>query len=245
MKLEKKDQPYIFGHRGASGYCPENTLLSFQKAIDQQADGVELDVQLTSDGEVVVIHDETIDRTSNGKGFVKDYTFEQLRQFNFNNGMEEFGFVQIPTLQEVFDVIKPSSLMINIEFKTNIIEYPGIVEKVMKMVEENGMKDRILYSSFNHYTCVEVRDADKEAYVGFLYEDGFIDVPEYVRAHGGNALHPASYLLLNPLYMKKAGDLDVNVWTVNEPMHIALAKKLKVTTIITNYPDRARKIISQ
>ena len=245
MKLKKQNKPYVFGHRGASGYCPENTLFSFQKAIEQKADGVELDVQLTSDGEIVVIHDETIDRTSNGTGFVKDYTFSQLREFSFDNGMKEFGYCPIPTLQEVLDLIKPSSLMINIEFKTNIIDYPGIVEKVMAMVKEYEMEDRILYSSFNHASCVRVRELDPDAYVGFLYEDGFLDVPEYVKRHGGNALHPASYLLLNPNYMKKAQGLDVNVWTVNEPLHIRMAQKLKVTTIITNYPDVARKILSE
>ena len=87
----------IFAHRGASGYAPENTMPAFELARQQEADGIELDVQLTKDGEVVVIHDETIDRTSTGKGFVRDYTLQELYGFSFHNGMEGYRGVRIPT----------------------------------------------------------------------------------------------------------------------------------------------------
>ena len=87
----------IFAHRGASGYAPENTLEAFALAMEMGADGIELDVQLTKDGEVVVIHDEVIDRVSNGKGLVKDYTLVQLRKFSFDNHMEGYENISIPT----------------------------------------------------------------------------------------------------------------------------------------------------
>ena len=108
----------IFAHRGASGYAPENTLEAFRLAMEQGADGIELDVHLTKDGEVVVIHDETLDRTSNGQGKVRDYTLEELKKFSFHNHIEKYKGVQIPTLKEVLDLVKNSSMKVNIELKT-------------------------------------------------------------------------------------------------------------------------------
>ncbi len=107
----------IFAHRGASGYAPENTLDAFALAMDMGADGIELDVQMTKDDEVVVIHDETIDRVSDGKGMVKDYTLEQLREFSFDNHMEGYEHVSIPTLNEVLELVKPSKMEVNVELK--------------------------------------------------------------------------------------------------------------------------------
>ena len=101
--------PLIWAHRGASGSAPENTLVAFQRAIDLGADGIELDVQITKDGELVVCHDEKIDRTSNGKGWLKDYTLEELKQFDFNQQFPEYGYQQIPTMKEVLELIKPTN----------------------------------------------------------------------------------------------------------------------------------------
>ena len=147
----------VFAHRGASGYAPENTLQAFSLAQEQGADGIELDVQLTKDGEVVVIHDETIDRTSTGKGYVRDYTLEELKKFSFHNHMEKYKGVKIPTLREVLELVKPGKMEVNIELKTGIFWYPDIEEKTMKIVEEAGMEDRVIYSSFNHYSVQKVR----------------------------------------------------------------------------------------
>lgn len=239
--------PIVLGHRGASGYAPENTMKSFKLALDMEADGVELDVQMTYDGKLVVIHDELIDRTSNGKGWVKDHTLEELKEFNFNNHMEGYGFCEIPTLDEVLELFRGTGKMINIEIKSNIINYPGITKAVIDMVREHDMQDHVIYSSFNHQTCLEVEEYDPDAYVGFLYEDGFLNVPEYVRQNHGDALHPALYFLLDPLYMPRArkNGLEVNVWTINEEYQMELGCKLGITTIITNYPDKALKIVEK
>ena len=139
----------VFAHRGASGYAPENTLQAFSLAQEQGADGIELDVQLTKDGEVVVIHDETIDRTSTGKGYVRDYTLE------------------------------------------GIFWYPDIEEKTMKIVKEAGMEDRVIYSSFNHYSVQKVRNLDEKAETAYLYSDVMLDVEKYAQNTGVCGLHPA------------------------------------------------------
>ena len=98
----------IWAHRGASQYAPENTLISFEKAVEMGADGVELDVQLTSDGTVVVAHDESLERVSDGTGYIKDHTFAELRRLNFNRVHPEYERAQIPTLEEVYDLLKPT-----------------------------------------------------------------------------------------------------------------------------------------
>ena len=116
-----QERTKVWAHRGASGYVPENTLDAFQKAVEMGADGIELDVQMTKDGELVVIHDETIDRVSDGKGWVKDYTYAELKKFNFNKTHPEYEREEIPTLEQVYLLIKPTNLMINVEIKTGIV----------------------------------------------------------------------------------------------------------------------------
>ncbi|MFR2837377.1 MAG: glycerophosphodiester phosphodiesterase family protein, partial [[Clostridium] nexile] len=166
----------IFAHRGASGYAPENTLEAFALAMDIGADGIELDVQMTKDGEVVVIHDETINRVSDGKGRVKDYTLVQLREFSFDNHMEGYGHVSIPTLKEVLELVRPSKMDVNIELKTGIYWYPTLEEKVMEIVKNCGMEERVIYSSFNHYSVQKVRELDSKAETAYLYSDVILDV---------------------------------------------------------------------
>lgn len=235
----------VWAHRGASGYAPENTLESFKLAAEMHADGVELDVQLTKDGELVVIHDEKIDRTSNEKGFVRDYTLSELKNFNFNNGNEKYPNAQIPTLKEVYELLKPYNMKINVELKTGIFFYEGIEEKVLKLAEEMDMKDRIIYSSFNHYSVMKIKELDENAETGLLYCDGWINVVEYAEKLKVNALHPADYNIQydNLIEKSKAHKIKLHVWTVNDEEEMKYLAENKVDAIITNYPDIAVKII--
>lgn len=132
----------IWAHRGASAYAPENTLEAFRLAAEMGADGVELDVQLSRDGELVVAHDETIDRVSNGTGYIKDYTLAQLKELSFNRLFPAFKEARIPTLLEVYELLKPAGLTVNVELKTGIILYPEIEEKVLALTASMGMEDR-------------------------------------------------------------------------------------------------------
>ena len=236
----------IWAHRGASGYAPENTLEAFKLAIDEKADGIELDVQFTKDKELVVIHDETIDRTSNGKGYVKDYTLEELKKFNFNYGNEKYEEVKIPTLKEVYELLKPTNLIINVELKTGIIFYEGIEEKVLKLAEEMKMEDRIIYSSFNHYTIKKIKELNNSVATGLLYCDGWIGILEYAKKLGVTALHPCGYNLQyeNLIEECKKENMLLHVWTVNEEKDMKLLYENEIDSIITNYPDVARKIIN-
>ena len=238
-------KPLVWAHRGASGYAPENTLAAFQKAVDLDADGVELDIQLTKDDQIVVIHDETIDRTSDGKGWVKDYTLEELRAFNYNRTKPEYKHADIPTMREVFELLKPTGLFINIEIKTGVVFYEKIEEKILALTKEMGMEDRVCYSSFNHYTVTRIHELKPDAEVGFLYADGPIDMPSYGVKHGVNALHPALYNLQYDGFVKECKEkgLKLNVWTVNERPNMEMCCQYGVDAIITNYPDIAKEVV--
>lgn len=234
----------VFAHRGASGYAPENTLEAFVIAMEQGADGIELDVQLTKDGEVVVIHDETIDRVSDHSGFVKDYTLAELKQFDFKNHMEAYTNAKIPTLKEVLELVRPGKMEVNIELKTSVIWYSGIEEKVLEIVKETGMEERVIYSSFNHYSIQKILELNPSAQTAYLFMDVMLDVEKYAKETGVSALHPPFFQLKMADFMKKYMDsgLKMRIWTVNDEADMKYFMENNVEAIITNYPDRAVKI---
>ncbi|HIV62971.1 MAG TPA: glycerophosphodiester phosphodiesterase [Candidatus Butyricicoccus avistercoris] len=233
----------IYAHRGASGYAPENTLEAFKLAIKQGAEGIELDVQLTKDGEVVVIHDETIDRVSNKTGFVKDYTLAELREFSFDNNIEGYKNTKIPTLKEVLELLKPTNLMLNIELKTSIIWYENIEEKVLKLVYDTDMRDRVIYSSFNHYSIKKIKNLDEKANTALLFGDVILDTVNYIKNANIPAIHPPVYQLKMDNFLDEYinSGLDIRVWTVNNPDDMQSLINKNIDAIITNYPDIALK----
>ncbi|MGI6056382.1 MAG: glycerophosphodiester phosphodiesterase [Bilifractor sp.] len=239
--------PFVWAHRGASGYAPENTLEAFRLAAEMGADGVELDVQLTRDNQIVVCHDETIDRTSDGAGWVKDYTLEELKKMNFDNGNKAYEGAGIPTMQEVFDALRDTGLVINIELKTGIVFYQDLEKAIVKMTQENHYEDRVIYSSFNHYSVMKIKELDPKAKTGFLYADGTLDMPSYAKNHGVDALHPALYNLQFPGFMDECREkgVEVNVWTVNNEEYLKMCQNAGVNAVITNYPKKALELFGR
>jgi glycerophosphoryl diester phosphodiesterase len=237
----------VWAHRGASGYAPENTLKAFQIALDMGADGVELDVQMTKDGQLVIIHDETINRVSDGIGYVKDYTLKDLSKFNFNKKHPELGKCGIPTLEEIYLLLKDTGLTVNVELKNGIVFYEKLEEKVMELTQKMGLRERVIYSSFNHYSIMKLKALDTSVQTGFLYEDGYLDMPEYAAKHHVEALHPAFYNLQYPDFIKdcKRRGIDVRVWTVNNAEELNMLCENEIDAIITNYPDIARKVVDE
>lgn len=234
----------IFGHRGASGYAPENTLEAFRLAVSQGADGIELDVQLTKDGEVVVIHDETIDRVSNGRGYVRDFTLNSLKKLSFHNQMEAYRGVTIPTLREVLEMIRPTGVRVNIELKTGVFPYPGIEKKVLSIVNECKMQDRIIYSSFNHYSIQKIKRIAPSADTAYLFGDIIYEAEEYTRRGGVPAVHPSVHHLKMDGMMqcfRNTGRI-IRVWTVNSEDDMRMFIEEGVDALITNYPDVACRI---
>lgn len=207
----------VFAHRGASHYAPENTLPAFALAAAQGADGIELDVHLSQDGELVVIHDETLDRTTDGTGLVRDHTLAQLQALCADNHMPGFADARIPTLREVLALVRPTPLLVNIELKTGVLWYEGIEQKALDLVREMGMADRVIWSSFNHYSIETVRQLAPEAETAYLYSDIICGVERYAAAHGVRGLHPGLWnvKMADLLQRYLASALAVRVWTVN------------------------------
>lgn len=236
----------ILGHRGASQYAPENTLPAFEMALDQGADGVELDVHLSKDGELVVMHDERVDRTTNGHGFIRDFTMDELKSLDACCGMQGYAGVTVPALSEVYGLFRATDKLINVEIKTDIIDYPGICEKLLALEDSMGMNGRIIYSSFNHYTVTELKSLRPEARIGLLYMSMLREPWEYAVKVNAQALHPHFITLSKTPGMasecRRLG-IETNVWTVNESDWMERLAKLGVTSIITNKPDLARTVI--
>lgn len=235
----------IWAHRGASGYAPENSLEAFELAVKQGADGVELDVQLSRDGELVVIHDETVDRVSDGRGEVRGFTLKELKQFRTGKHFPQYRDAGIPTLREVYQLLKDTGLTVNVELKTGIFFYPGIEEKVLEETALMGMEERVWYSSFNHYTLRRIKELNPGAKTGMLYSDGIYRAADYAMELHVDALHPAFYHLQYPELNEKRrkNHLKLHVWTVNEEEHLRAAYRWGVDAVITNYPDRARRVL--
>ena len=243
--MGEKKSTKVWAHRGASGYAPENTLEAFRIAIEMGADGIELDVQFTKDRQMVVIHDETIDRVSNGHGRVVDYTLKELKQFTFNKTHPEYQDCRIPTLEEVLALMKPTGMTVNIELKTGVNFYDGIEDSVLRLVDRLQMQEQVIYSSFNHYSVMKVKALCPNAHVGFLYSNGTLHMAEYAKENQAEALHPS---LNNMQYVDLIPDckemgIDLHVWTVNNKNDMERMARLGVDAIITNYPDVAYEVL--
>ncbi len=230
-------------HKGASKVAPENTISAFLKAQQMQADGIELDVMLSKDGVVVVNHDYQLGRTSDGHGLIRDMTLRELKLLDFGSRFDpEFAGERIPTLQEVIDGLN-KDMIINIEMKTESVETEGLEAKVVKIIQDNNLYDRVIVSSFNPYALKRVKDADSGIYIAFLHKDS----PPAALTRGllkPDALHPL-YTIVTPEYMRWAKDegYQVNVWTVDDPEEMRRLISLGVDSIITDTPDVLREIL--
>ncbi len=236
----------VFAHRGAAGYAPENTLEAFQLAVQLGADGVELDVHLTRDGHLLVAHDERVDRVSDGIGRICDMTLKDIKKLNFNIPHPEYEGAKAPTLKEVFELLAPTGLHINVELKNSIIPYKGLEEKCLNLAAEMGMEDRVLYSSFNHHSMVLLKKLNEQAVCGLLYDGCFINPWDYAHALHMDALHPHyAELSMVPDECDKAHALGikVNTWTCNDERSMRLAMQSGADIMITNYPDRAKVVV--
>ena len=230
----------VLAHRGFSGAFPQNTMLAFREAEKTGCSGIELDVQMTKDGQLVIIHDEFIDDVTDGKGLVRDYTYEELSKFNAAakwNGA--FGFQKIPTFEEYCAWVKNTNLVTNVELKNSIYYYMGLEEKVVETIHRFGLEERIFISSFNHMSLLKVRQLDSTLQLGALVENGGIGNPGYYcKTFGIDCYHPGIEGLTREAVenCKKYG-IKVNVWTVNQMNDLKNITCWGCDGIITNYPD--------
>lgn len=229
----------IIAHRGYSKLFPENTMLAFKEAAKFDITGIELDVQLSSDGHVVICHDEMIDRTSNGTGFIKDMTLAELKSFyfygKFQGQVEENGDIQLPTLGEFFEWFKPLDIMVNIELKTNIFRYDGLVEKVNGLIQQYDLIDRVVLSSFQHHTMNEAKKVNSALKTGLLTMSGILKPGDYSTSHGHEFYHPFFMTLESEDFDNLAtNNIGINTYTVNRSEDMEKLINAKVTNIITD-----------
>ena len=233
-----------YAHRGFSGKYPENTMLAFEKAIEAGAEGIEFDVQLSKDGVPVIIHDETLDRTTSAAGLVCKHTYEQLKQVDASGIYHNtYGFQGIPSVEEYFEMVHDrKDFITNLELKTSIFEYPGIEQKVLDLIDRFHMRDQVIISSFNHFTVQRMQALASDIATAFLAETWIIGMGDYSKKHGNAFAHPIFTSLLPTVtqgYVEEltASGIGINVWTVNQAEHMTAMLELDVDGIITNYPD--------
>lgn len=237
--------PLIFAHRGSSGLYPENTMEAFACALRQKADGIELDVQLTRDGEVVVIHDHRLERTTNGTGLVQQYTLAELRHLNAGTWFHpRFQTTRIPTLAEVFTFMKPTRLQVIVELKNLLVPQPGLEEKVCSLIEQFQLGSRIILSSFNFNSLRKLKELNDTYQTALLYIGHLSEPWRTGIVYGADQLHvPYEEVTLSLGKESHKNGLSVIAWTVNQKKAMRRMLSMKVDGLITNYPLQAKKLI--
>lgn len=232
-------------HRGFSGKYPENTMRAFIEAVEVGCDGIETDLQMTKDGVIVICHDETIDRTTNGTGYIAEYNYKDLCKFDAGIKYgRDFGNEKIPTLNEFFEYIKDKKLYLNLELKNNIIQYENMEEKVIEKIYEYQLQNNIILSSFNHYSMVKVKEIDSNIKTGLLYAANLYKVHEYAEKLKADALHPFYPAVFDGNIVEEIHQrgILINAYTVNEENDMKKLVELGIDGITTNFPNKLIKI---
>jgi len=239
--------PIVIAHRGSSSHAPENTLAAFKLAIQQGADAIELDTMLAGDGNVVVIHDHTVDRTTQFKGQVKDYSSLELRKMDAGGHFDiEFVGEPIPTLDEVFQTIGQLTIL-NIELKNYFSVNDDLPEKVAQLIKHHKLQHRIIFSSFNPIALARINRLIPEAPIGLLILPGFIGsltrnlVSQFFSY---NSLHPA-LVDVTPILVKDTHRLGRKIFpfVVNRKEDMEKLLKMNVDGIITDDPLLAHQVL--
>ena len=232
----------ILAHRGFSSRYPENSMLAFERALALGADGAEFDVQISSDGVPVVFHDENLIRITGTDALVKDLTLAELMRFDVSYRFRgECPVQRIPTLEEYFSLVRDHNFISNIELKTAIYEYAGIERIVVDLVRKYDLSDRVILSSFNHYSLLRCKAIAPELPCGLLYECRIAEPQDYARRLGMEFLHP-DYRFLNDEELNKyeLAGVKTSPWTVDGETEIwYLLHQPNIYSIISNKPDLA------
>lgn len=230
----------IIAHRGFSGLYPENTMLAFRKAVKLPIDGIELDVHLTRDGEVVVAHDESLRRVAGLDRAIADMTVEELQKVTICGGESGLTDQGVPTLRQYFELVQALPIFTNIELKTGLVRYAGIEEKVMALVDEFNLRDRVLFSSFNHRSLTHLHSFAPDMGCACLFMCQMERAGDYARERGFRWVNP-HYSFINDETVAElnAEGIEAQVWTVNDAEIMRDLFRRNLYVIITNYPNMA------
>jgi glycerophosphoryl diester phosphodiesterase len=237
-------KPTLIAHRGGREWAPENTLIAFRKSLEFGVDGIELDVHRCSSGELVVIHDEDLARTTNGAGLVKDASLAELKRLDAGKWYDkEFAGERIPTLQEVLDLIA-GKVVLNIEIKNTPVDYPDIEDDLLDLIENYPNRDSLIVSSFDHQFVRRLHGKAPDLKVALLAAGLFVDLGEYAAKLGAKYYHPALDCIRGET-VQEAHDagLIVNVWTANSRREWTDAIAFGVDGIVTDDPEGLRQFL--
>ena len=231
----------IFAHRGYSALYPENTLLAFSKAIEAGCDGIELDVHLTKDGEIAVIHDEDVRRTTDGAGLVADMTLSELKSLSAGRGE------RVPLLAEYFDIAGRADIITNIELKTDVIQYEGLEEKVVELVLQRGLSGKVIFSSFHLPSVDRVMRLAPGMLCGYLFSPALgLDweaIAARMRDNGVKFVHPNVRLVSKGfLAVARKYSIPFGVWTVNNVKSIRKMVEYGAYSVFTDDPTLLRQL---
>ncbi|UHA74191.1 glycerophosphodiester phosphodiesterase [Paenibacillus sp. 481] len=234
----------IWSHRGVSGYAPENTMAAFRKAIQMDCAGIELDIQQTKDGQIIIIHDEDVQRTTNGKGFVIDHLLEDIRRLDAGSWFHpDFAAERLPTLDEFLDLVEPTNMIINIEIKNVPFFYQGIEEKLIAAVKARGMMERIIVSSFDHVALAKMARLEPSIKLGVLFGDRLLEPWRYVQSLPFKAysVHP-HFSFADETFISEFHKLGCKVYayTVDRPEWAAELEARGIDGIFSNVPDQVQ-----
>jgi glycerophosphoryl diester phosphodiesterase len=244
-QLARRDgRPLIVGHRGAMGYAPENTFASFERAVALGVDAVECDVHLSADGVPVVIHDHTLDRTTDGQGPVRARTLAELKRLDAGSWRgAEFAGQRLPTLDELLEWCA-GRVPLSIELKNGPTFYDGLAEQIVELVRRRGMLARANVISFDHQAIRRVKELEPRLAAGVLFAARLVDAPAAARAAGAETIMPAYYFATSDVIEQThAAGLTISVWTVDDPATAAELARRGVDAIASNYPDRVAAAI--
>ncbi len=232
--------PVIIAHRGSSDFAPENTLIAFQKALKEGAHAIELDVRLTKDKEIVVIHDARLERTTNGYGKVENASLEDIKKFDAGSWFNsKFSSERIPTLEEVFKLVRKKA-GINIEIKPKLKHPEIMVRKCVELVQKYSLQNYVLISSFDHSLVKKVKLLDERISTGILYSPMIHFGKNVVKLAKSNY---ADFVIMSKNYIKEEIVKNVHkeklyffVYNVSNRVHFKTMMNFKVDGIITNSP---------
>lgn len=241
----------IIAHRGSSGHYPENTMLAFEMAVKDGADGIETDVRKTKDGVLVIMHDNNFKRISDNVDpaiTVTDSTYDELKDIDISSkAWPDHPVQHIVTLDSLLQLVKESGIELNIEIKSNTARIDGAEYDIVELVKKYGLDDKVFYSSFDHTLLANIKNRYPEVKVAPLYSETIYNVWEYCKSFDAFAIHPnfAPHLTHgNSEECLKAG-LEINAWTVNKAEDAKRLVADGVTGLITNYPVEIRKSINE
>jgi glycerophosphoryl diester phosphodiesterase len=225
-------------HRGASAYAPDNTIEAINKAFELGADGIEIDVQMSRDGELFLFHDWDLEKVTGDKALITSKTMAEIKKIDAGSWFSsKFAGIKLPTLEEAFDAV-PKGKIVNIEIKKTSVDTREVEDKVVKCVRDMGMTERVIISSFNHKTIAKIEKIDSEIKTALIIASMLINPVRYLSSFRCYSLHPVFYYadadLINELH---DNNIKIYPWVVNDAGYARVLTDAGCDGIITNYPD--------